>query len=50
MRSPDFADFDEIGSSRTKMTLESNGSTFPLGAGDGDVLGLDVGAGVGGTE
>jgi hypothetical protein len=30
------------------MRLESNGKTFPLGAGEGDVLGMDVGAGVDG--
>jgi hypothetical protein len=30
------------------MTLESNGNTFPVGAGDEEALGKDVGAGVGG--
>jgi hypothetical protein len=40
--SPALDDFDEIGSSNTKSSVESNGKTFTGGA-----VGLGVGLGIG---
>jgi len=41
------APFDDMGSSRTKISVESSGKTLP--AGTGVSLGCDFGVGVGGA-